>query len=178
MSLFNSRDDSAGDDDASGKVNHRNVPLSSESNVYSLSRRKSLFRLAGGSLLGVWSNLYLRNESSENVANASVSAKAEVTAVVSSEVVASGSTPSPSPAPYKSSPPSVASTPSPKSNDKILLENPGDVKNCPDFATYQEAKEWFDKYYYLHGDVAQLDKNNNGIPCESLPGAPSLKKVK
>jgi Excalibur calcium-binding domain len=56
------------------------------------------------------------------------------------------------------------------------IPNPGDVKNCPDFATYNDAKRWYDTYYPLYGDVAKLDGNNDGIPCESLPGAPTKKK--
>ena len=63
-------------------------------------------------------------------------------------------------------------------NNSDKLENPGDVKNCSDFESYREAKAWFDKYYDLFGDVAQLDKNKNLIPCENLPGAPSMKKTK
>lgn len=51
--------------------------------------------------------------------------------------------------------------------------NPGDTKNCGDFATYTEAKAWFDTYYPYYGDVARLDGNDGDlIPCESLPGAP------
>ncbi len=50
--------------------------------------------------------------------------------------------------------------------------NPGDTKNCSDFATYSQAKAWFDLYYPYYGDVAKLDGNNNLIPCEALPGAP------
>ena len=50
--------------------------------------------------------------------------------------------------------------------------NPGDTKNCGDFATYAEAKAWFDTYYPYYGDVAKLDRDGNRIPCESLPGAP------
>lgn len=34
------------------------------------------------------------------------------------------------------------------------------------------------RYYDLYGDIAKLDKNSNMIPCESLPGAPSLQKKK
>ncbi len=49
--------------------------------------------------------------------------------------------------------------------------NPGNSKNCSDFATYQEAKAWFDLYYPYYGDVAQLDADNDLKPCESLPGA-------
>ena len=50
--------------------------------------------------------------------------------------------------------------------------NPGDTKNCSDFANYAEAKAWFDTYYPYYGDVAKLDQNNDLIPCESLRGAP------
>jgi hypothetical protein len=50
--------------------------------------------------------------------------------------------------------------------------NPGDTKNCGDFATYAEAKAWFDTYYPYYGDVAKLDQDGNLIPCETLPGAP------
>ncbi|MCU1497692.1 MAG: hypothetical protein JWM47_1645 [Acidimicrobiales bacterium] len=50
--------------------------------------------------------------------------------------------------------------------------NPGDTKNCSDFATYSQAKAWFDHYYPYYGDVAKLDQDNDRIPCETLPGAP------
>ncbi|HEX2574930.1 MAG TPA: hypothetical protein VHK88_01190 [Aquihabitans sp.] len=46
---------------------------------------------------------------------------------------------------------------------------PGDSKNCGDFATYAQAKTWFDYYYPHYGDVAKLDADNDRIPCESLP---------
>ena len=55
--------------------------------------------------------------------------------------------------------------------------NPGDTKNCTDFATYAEAKAWFDKYFPYYGDVAKLDNNNDGRPCETLPGAPRANTV-
>ncbi len=48
-------------------------------------------------------------------------------------------------------------------------ENPGNTKNCSDFATQAEAQEWFDTYFPLYGDVALIDTNNNGIACERLP---------
>ena len=50
------------------------------------------------------------------------------------------------------------------------LANPGNTKNCSDFATYGEAKEWFDRYFDAFGDVARLDGDGDGEPCESLPG--------
>ena len=51
-------------------------------------------------------------------------------------------------------------------------DNPGDTKNCGDFTNYSEAKTWFDTYYPYYGDVANLDGDNDGEPCESLPGGP------
>jgi hypothetical protein len=51
-------------------------------------------------------------------------------------------------------------------------DNPGDTKNCGDFANYSEAKAWFDIYYEYYGDIANLDGDNDGEPCESLPGGP------
>ena len=50
--------------------------------------------------------------------------------------------------------------------------NPGNTKNCSDFSSYSEAKAWFDRYFPDFGDVARLDGDNDGEPCESLPGGP------
>ncbi|WP_111719427.1 cell wall-binding repeat-containing protein [Homoserinimonas sp. OAct 916] len=50
--------------------------------------------------------------------------------------------------------------------------NPGNSKNCSDFTTWKEADAWYQKYFPYYGDVAKLDANNDGIVCESLPGAP------
>ena len=54
------------------------------------------------------------------------------------------------------------------------LVDPGDVKNCSDFDTYEQAKEWFDTYFPKFGDVAKLDGNGDGRPCESLLKAPTV----
>ena len=51
--------------------------------------------------------------------------------------------------------------------------HPGDVVNCSDFDTYDEAYAWFNQYYDDFGDIANLDRDGDGIPCASLPGAPS-----
>ena len=47
--------------------------------------------------------------------------------------------------------------------------NPGDSKNCGDFSTQAEAQEWFDTYFPPYGDVARLDRDRDGVACESLP---------
>jgi len=90
-------------------------------------------------------------------------------------------TPSATTTTLKTTTPAVAPTKTSPSSTSTMttttkLENPGDVKNCPDFKDYKEAKAWYDKYFPLYGDVARLDGNNDGIPCESLPGAPPKKK--
>ena len=58
------------------------------------------------------------------------------------------------------------------STTTTIPDNPGDIKNCSDFETYQEAKTWFDIYFPHYGDVAGLDRDNDKEPCESLPGGP------
>ena len=57
-------------------------------------------------------------------------------------------------------------------SESVNLQNPGNSKNCGDFETYVDAKEWFDKYFVDFGDVAKLDSDGDGEPCESLPGGP------
>jgi len=54
-----------------------------------------------------------------------------------------------------------------------VVPNPGNTKNCSDFSTYTEAKAWFDTYFPHYGDVAGLDGDSDGEPCESLPGGPA-----
>jgi hypothetical protein len=73
--------------------------------------------------------------------------------------------PPPPPAPIAppTGPPNPPSQPPP---------NPGNTKNCPDFATWADAKAYYDFYYPYYGDVAQLDADHDGIPCETLPGHP------
>ena len=50
--------------------------------------------------------------------------------------------------------------------------NPGNSKNCGDFPNYAQAKAWYDTYFPYYGDLARLDGDNDGEPCESLPGGP------
>jgi hypothetical protein len=47
--------------------------------------------------------------------------------------------------------------------------NPGDVKGCSDFATYEAALKWYETYEPYYGDVAKLDRDGDGIPCPGLP---------
>lgn len=54
---------------------------------------------------------------------------------------------------------------------KVPVQNPGDVRNCSSFSTWDQANRWM-WTYIRHGDVAKLDADGNKIPCESLPGNP------
>lgn len=47
--------------------------------------------------------------------------------------------------------------------------NPGNSKNCSDFATQAQAQAWFNTYFPYYGDVAQLDSDGDRIACETLP---------
>ena len=60
----------------------------------------------------------------------------------------------------------------PSVSSDVIPPDPGNSKNCEDFSNYAEAKEWFDTHFPYYGDVARLDGNEDGIPCQSLPGAP------
>jgi hypothetical protein len=51
----------------------------------------------------------------------------------------------------------------------VPVANPGDVKNCTDFATWDAAWRWY-WTYKRYGDIAKLDGDGDGIPCNSLPG--------
>ena len=45
-------------------------------------------------------------------------------------------------------------------------------KDCNDFATWAEANAFFVQAGGPESDPHRLDGDNNGIPCEALPGAP------
>ena len=45
--------------------------------------------------------------------------------------------------------------------------NPGDAVNCSNFSTWREAQDWYERYL-AYGDIAGLDRDNDGIACETL----------
>ncbi|KAL7532157.1 hypothetical protein ACHAWF_004030, partial [Thalassiosira exigua] len=47
--------------------------------------------------------------------------------------------------------------------------NPGDVKGCSDFGSYEDALGWYETYAPYYGDVARLDRDGDGVPCPGLP---------
>ena len=70
--------------------------------------------------------------------------------------------------------PLLARSPAPAPPEPARPGNPGDNSvDCADFATWpEEAQAWFERYYPLYGDVAALDRDNDLIACETLPGPP------
>ena len=46
-------------------------------------------------------------------------------------------------------------------------------RNCSDFDTWQEANAFFESEGGPQSDPHRLDQNGDGVPCESLPGAPA-----
>jgi hypothetical protein len=42
-------------------------------------------------------------------------------------------------------------------------------RDCADFSTHAQAQAWFEYYYPYYGDFANLDGDNDGQACESLP---------
>lgn len=50
----------------------------------------------------------------------------------------------------------------------LIPQNPGDSKSCSDFGSSAEVAAWFDYYFHWYGDVANLDADDDGIPCEGL----------
>lgn len=83
------------------------------------------------------------------------------------------STWTPPAAPTTTSSTTTSSTTTSSSTTTTGLANPGNTKNCSDFSSYSEAKDWFDRYFPLYGDIAGLDNDNDREPCESLPGGPT-----
>ena len=71
--------------------------------------------------------------------------------------------------------PTAPTNPTPTNPTPTTPSNPGDTKNCGDFKTYAEAKAWFDTYYPAYGDIAKLDADGDGEPCETLPGGPGAR---
>ncbi len=51
-------------------------------------------------------------------------------------------------------------------------EGTGSDANCGDFSTWSEANDFFIEAGGPRLDPHRLDGDNNGVPCETLPGAP------
>lgn len=84
-------------------------------------------------------------------------------------------TPSPTAPPVTASPTTAAPTPTappPTAPPITVPANPGDTVDCADFSGWAEANQWFTYHRPYYGDVALLDPDSDGIPCETSAGAP------
>lgn len=57
----------------------------------------------------------------------------------------------------------------PREEVGIIPSDPGDVRKCADFDTFEDALRWYDRYFPFYGDVAKLDRDGDGVPCSGLP---------
>jgi hypothetical protein len=85
-----------------------------------------------------------------------------------------GKTPTPDPNPPAAWSPPAPSQPSNGNNGDQNTGNgdtgSGEDKNCSDFATHQEAQQYFESHGgSASNNVDGLDSNHDGIACESLP---------
>ena len=65
-----------------------------------------------------------------------------------------------------------------QSSSSTIPSNPGDIKGCSDFATYEEALSWYETYYPYYGDVAKLDRRGKGVPCSGLPHTKNMERYR
>eukprot|EP00957_Ditylum_brightwellii_P089645 6827348-Ditylum_brightwellii.AAC.1 len=47
----------------------------------------------------------------------------------------------------------------------VVPKNPGDIKGCSDFDTYEASLSYYEYYFPYYGDVARLDRDGDGVPC-------------
>jgi endonuclease YncB( thermonuclease family) len=66
---------------------------------------------------------------------------------------------------------------SPSSNNNPP-NNPGDIKGCSDFQTFEDALGYYEMYYPYYGDVAKLDRRGNGVPCSGLPHTKNMDRYR
>ncbi|MBK5331753.1 MAG: excalibur calcium-binding domain-containing protein [Ilumatobacteraceae bacterium] len=77
-----------------------------------------------------------------------------------------GSCPADPVAPPPPAPPTVPPGP-PTTPPTQPPPNPCDTRNCDNFATWAEANAYYQTYFPYYGDVAHLDQDGDGIPCET-----------
>lgn len=68
--------------------------------------------------------------------------------------------------------PTPAATPTAQTVVETPTPEPEDTHNCSDFDTWSEAQSFFKSEGGPASDPHNLDGNDDGIACESLPGAP------
>ena len=69
--------------------------------------------------------------------------------------------------------PIPAATPTATAQPSGLLYDPfGPDRDCGDFPTWRQAQDFYEAAGGPYSDPHRLDGNNDGVACESLPGAP------
>jgi hypothetical protein len=69
--------------------------------------------------------------------------------------------------------PEVPPTPTPLSSNGALLFDPlGADRDCGDFSLWEDAQRFYEAAGGPGSDPHRLDGNNDGVACQSLPGAP------
>ena len=104
------------------------------------------------------------------------------TILQTSEVdVASGSlspsTPSPTPPPTETPTPTPSPKPSPVATfiptpNGLQYDPEGPDRNCSDFERWDDAQRFYEAAGGPDSDPHRLDRDRNGVACESLPGSP------
>lgn len=80
-------------------------------------------------------------------------------------------TPTPSPSPTASAEPAPAATEE-AGPSNLLYDPDGPDRNCSDFERWEDAQLFYEAAGGPESDPHRLDRDRNGIACESLPGAP------
>ncbi len=78
----------------------------------------------------------------------------------------------PTPTPTETPTPTITPTPTctPTPTSTVVCDCSGDVYNCSDFSTQADAQACYEHCVSLgYGDIHDLDKDDDGLACESLP---------
>ena len=59
-----------------------------------------------------------------------------------------------------------------RTEEPLRYDPNGPDRNCGDFDTWAEAQDFYEAAGGPETDGHRLDRDQNGIACESLPGAP------
>jgi len=65
-----------------------------------------------------------------------------------------------------------------KETTKTVPTNPGDKVGCSDFDVYEDALKYYETYHPYYGDVARLDRDEDGVPCPKLPHTKNMNQFR
>jgi hypothetical protein len=73
---------------------------------------------------------------------------------------------------YLEGPPTIALPTATRTSQELRYDPSGPDRDCGDFDTWREAQAFYEAAGGPQKDPHRLDRDGNGIACESLPGAP------